>query len=287
MRFFYEDVYSEWQRCCVQVGHSISSRINISLDVEPSEAETDKGESSQTERAQDKRKRHILGKGGIRDLEVGYGALKGYVEKSVFLLAEGESVKCAVCSENIGLESMTTLVCSHEDCRTAFHMTCLGARFLDDEDQGSLLVPTTGKCPCCKKALQWVDLVKEMSLRARGEKEVTQLMKKPRRRTATKTKSISTGAVTEVIVEESDNAYDLGSDGPTVDDAMDLGVSLDDALPDDWCYRDDDDDMSVTTTTSMFSDMVDVLSPSKVSTANPTLKTVIEDSDWDEAEVLE
>ena len=63
----------------------------------------------------------------------------------------------------------------------------------------------------------------------------------------------------------------------------------DDPLPDDWHFQvnDDDDVMSVTSATSGFWDSMDTASPSKIPVAAPRLKIVIEDSEWNDADVLD
>ena len=51
--------------------------------------------------------------------------------------------------------------------------------------------------------------------------------------------------------------------------------------------NDDNDMMSVTSATSGFWDSMDTASPSKVPVAAPRLKVVIEDSERDDADVLD
>jgi structure-specific endonuclease subunit SLX1 len=55
-------------------------------------------------------------------------------------------------------------------------MGCLSSKFLGDEKEDTL-VPTRGKCPGCKATIEWVSLVKELSLRTRALEEVEAIIK--------------------------------------------------------------------------------------------------------------
>lgn len=52
------------------------------------------------------------------------------------------------------------------------------------KEAGEDIIPITGVCPRCKGEVVWGDLMKEMSLRIRGPKEIEKLLKKPRKRKA-------------------------------------------------------------------------------------------------------
>lgn len=285
VRFFCKDVHQVWKRWIERVDGSISDRIKVLLDEERSEEPIDGNEIPMSTQAKGKRKREVLGKGGVGGLSVGYGELKGHVEKSIFLLAEDDALNCAVCSKALGPQSKMTLVCPHEDCRTASHMTCLAAKFRMDEGQDASVMPTSGMCPICKEDLQWIDLVKEMSLRARGEKEVAQLMKKPRERRLKVPKTVKLSAA-HVDPDDDKDEADADQDHELGEDALEAGAAEDDDLPVDWHIQEDDDKMSIASATSGLSD-IDVASPTKIAVASQSLGAVIEDSDWDDAELLD
>ena len=253
VRFFCHDVYQIWQERNHGVDATMRNPVKVSLDVKQAEQSAGTNEIPMTNHAKGQRKRERLGKGGVDGLDVGYSGLKSHLEKSVFLLAEDEVMHCTICSELIEPEASLTLVCPQESCKGVFHLSCLAAVFLRDQGPASALVPVLGNCPSCKAELHWIDLVKEMSLRARGQKEVDQLMKKPGERKA------------EVTAVE----------------------DTDDSLPDDWRYQEDDDDVtSVTSADSRLSESRGVASPGKASTTLSRLGVVIEDSEGDDTEVL-
>ena len=238
-----------------------------------------------TTQAKGKKKREALGKGGIQGLDVGYNELKTHVEKSIFFLAEDEALKCAVCARNLGPQTAMALVCPQEGCMTASHVTCLATKFVEDEGAGAAVIPTSGRCPGCKKELQWIDLIKELSLRVRGEKEVAQMMRKPKELIFKKpiAKNTTASQLEAYNVVEEDGA-DPNED--LVDANMRALNTSDGSLPDDWQYQDDDDDgtMSVMSGHSALSDGI---SPTRRSSTMSKMTAVIEDSDWDDAELLD
>ena len=283
LRFFCDDIYQVWQRWTERVDGSIRGGIKILLDLKQPEEIINDGKLPITTQAKGKRKREAFGKGGIEGLDAGYSGLKNHVEKSIFFLAEDEALKCAVCAKNMGVETAMALVCPREDCRTASHMSCLATKFIEDEGAGAAVTPTSGRCPGCKEELQWIDLIKELSLRARGEKEVAQLMKKLK---TPKTKDAASPQLEAYTAVEEDVANP--GDGLVEADMRTLDAS-DESLPDDWQYQDDDDDdmMSVMSGHSAHSDGIEAASPTKCFSVAPKLPAVIEDSDWDDAELLD
>lgn len=284
VRFFCEDVHKVWQGYNERVAGGIGSRIKVLEDLKESEGVIDGNEIPMSCHAKGKRKREAIGKGGLDGLDIGYRELKGHVEKSISLLAEQEAPNCAVCSIPIGPKPTMALVCPSEGCRAVSHMTCLAAKFRAGEGNLALVVPALGKCPTCEADLQWVDLVKEMSLRASGPKEVAQLTKKARER---KLKAPKAAKISGSQVERGDDKDDLDAD-PNSDldeDPLQVGAAMDEDLPDDWHFQEDDDMMSVTSASGV-SD-IDAASPAKPAKTASKLGVVIEDSDWDDADVLE
>lgn len=277
MRFFCHDVFQVWQRRCARVADEIRPGIQIILDVKPAEEFKLDDESAITAHATSvKPKQSTIGEGGVDGLDVGYGSMKGYVEKSLFLLAEGEATICAVCTKELGTSATTAVVCPNEGCRTASHSTCLAKRFLVEDGSNGPVVPTSGSCPSCNAALNWIDLVREMSLRIRGEKEVVQLMREPRRRKIKVPKGRSTLS-SELAGNSDDDVTDCGLVAADIVDEP--------LLEDDWIYRDEDDDDMISVTTAASESRVS--SPRRVGKPDRTLEMVIEDSDWDNAETLD
>ena len=267
VRFFCEDVHLKWQK--LSEGYdAISSRIQILLEVKKSaEVAEDDGKPMSTQ-AKGRRRREALGKGGVEGIDVSYSGLKAHIKKSFSVLDPGKTIECRICQKAVESETQLALVCSRDNCSTISHMNCLASHFLKSFGSGAAVLPTEGTCPGCKAELQWIDIVKELSLRTRGGKAVVHLLKEPRTQTLKGSKAIESGA-------------------PQVDEDDLDGGATDDDLPDDWLYQEEDDLMSVTSATSGRSDNKDVASPIRPSTKEPRLKAVIEDSEWDEADILD
>ena len=289
VNFFYEDVYDTWQSCHGKADAIIRSRTKVMFDMNQAVDVSHPADLSVGSQGNGKRKRDAMGQGGIMGIDIGYTYLEGPIEKSTFLLADGETTNCSVCTKEIDLERRLSLVCPAEGCKAASHLSCLGDKFLHDEGASDSIVPTSGKCPECKLETLWVDLVKEMSLRIRGKKELAVLTKKPRGRKA-KVPKLDKAGVSKAEVSESEEAIDTDTDSGSLGAALLAADDEDDLLQDNWRFQenDDDDDLtSVTSAASGFSDGIDMPSPGKPSVAAPRLKTVIEDSEWDDVEVLD
>ena len=271
VRFFCEDVYGKWQQENQRVNATIRSGIKVILDLKKSKEVINHSEPAMSTKANGNCKRDALGKGGIEGLALGYSELKKHVEKSSFFLAKGEALKCAVCANSLGSKATMALVCPHKDCRTASHMTCLATKFIEDEGADAAVTPTSGRCPGCKVEFQWIDLIKELSLRARGQIEVAKIMKKPKER---KTKQAH-----NFKEDVADPDQDLVGFDLRVLDASD------ESLPDDWDYQDHDDGMVSSSGHSTFSYGAEAATTTikRPSTA-PKLPAVIEDSEIDDAE---
>ena len=288
VNFFSEDVYDTWQSCHGKADAIIRSGIKVMFDMNQAIDVPQSANLSVSSPGNKKRKKEAMGQGGIMGIDVGYTYLAGPIEKSTFLLADSETINCSVCGKEIGFERKLLLVCPVERCKAVCHLSCLGDKFLRDEGVSDSIVPTSGKCPECKSETLWVDLVKEMSLRLRGKKELAILTKKPRGRTA-KVPKLAKAGVSKAKVSQSEDETDTDSDNGSLGAALLAADDEDDLLQDQWRFRekDDDDLTSVTSAASGFSDGIDMPSPGKPSATAPRLKTVIEDSEWDDAEILD
>ncbi|KAI9807199.1 MAG: hypothetical protein M1825_005917 [Sarcosagium campestre] len=162
--FYSRAVYALWERLLERVDGQVRSGLKVSLVLPPNESDTTIATSE----------------GGIDSIDVTYKGLTNHLERSAALLNEStaDGVLCAICHGSIDSQE-TAATCPSDACSAASHLTCLSAAFLsDDEDKGAV-VPSKGICPGCKREHKWVDVVKELSLRLRGEKEVKRLLKKP------------------------------------------------------------------------------------------------------------
>lgn len=217
---------------------------------------------------------------GIEGIVVGYSTLKDHVEKSLFLLAEGQVNRCGICARDMDTQITTILVCPQRNCQTIFHMTCLATRFLEAEKRGLSVIPRAGTCPRCRSELQWIDMVKEMSLRVRGKSELARLTKKRK--------------VPETRAQKEDLPYSEelnqdASEGPMRCDSFDSPSDYEEPLPMNWDYQDDDEDgeslvHNLVSHTSMFNSISKV---GKATSSISSLEIELQDSELDDTEILD
>ncbi|KAL8669535.1 MAG: hypothetical protein Q9168_005879 [Polycauliona sp. 1 TL-2023] len=224
----------------------------------------------------------------LERINVTYTGLKVHIAKSLAMAAEIRTHHCSICEGSLDLGKSMFLVCPSEQCSAVSHMPCLGTKWLQNQPTPGALLPISGPCPQCCREHQWVDLVKEATMRARGEKHLAMLMKEPRvRKTNVAAKSAcSNDTDTEIISGSSTkDLHVLLKDSLKDIDLLAID-SEDDPLPEAWQEEvDDDDNMSVTSTESGIRSRGG--SPERSSKQRQKLEIVIEDSEWDSAEVLD
>ena len=263
LRFFREDVYRLWQRWTERAGTGDPPGVPVIVDVDP---ET----------------------GGLARLDVTYAPWKSHLQKSIRLLEERSERRCHVCRDTIADDASLVVTCPHQPCESISHLSCLAqhlrAGTTGDEDA---VLPREGDCPTCKASIGWLDVVRELTLRVRAEKEVKRLLRQPR---AKRAKLCKQG--------RSEEAPDAATEVPLSERSEDESDASDAAPPSsprtDWRYvgEDDGDDlMSVASTTS------DAPPPTVLHRKmapgvcrrdeRKRLDPVIEDSDWDDAEILD
>lgn len=156
-----EDVYKVWQKCN---GQTQQLALNIAVDMDASSRTTTSSSVLDAELT------------GIHALDVSYVGMRPHLEKSKSVLAA--TAPCAICHRSLTADETKVLVCSKDECGAAGHLQCFASRFLGGSENE--LVPIRGHCPNCTTELRWVDLVRELSLRIRGEARLAEIFKPKR-----------------------------------------------------------------------------------------------------------
>ena len=303
VHFFAADVHQAWLKWCPKVDQQIPSTMDVVFEPRLTLAETAEvqSEKHQTVSTDTKKPKPTPGQGGIQAIDPTYMPLKSVVEKSGFLLADGEVVSCSVCKEHVqgGFES-ATLVCPCDDCNTAFHLECLSRTFVQEEGIQSLL-PVKGSCPVCKTPLRWVELVREMTLRMRGQRDVARLLKKTR---TSKPKQPKTGRtksaqpVTEDEIDEDSVDEELDRELDEIDEELENdeldedgehGAHFDGVIDEPLQHEalEEDDMMSVASADTEMLGSSKLANLKRANQGAQKLELVIEDSDWEGIEVLD
>ena len=137
-----------------------------------------------------------------------------------------------------------------------------------------------------------MDVVKELSLRMRGQKEVEKLLKVKRARKGK-------GTASQVIAEDSEEDED-NSDEDEVDDEVEIGGSqkipakgkgtgkANTELGDTWNALSDSSDSDTGSIASISQSQSQNKGTYQATASHSKkLKTVIEDSDWDDADIID
>lgn len=186
--FYAEDVWKVWTRWIAQHlelegGDGLREGIWVGLD------ESSKTSTNQT--ISDPSTAVAATPKGIHAIPVTHLPLKPHLEKSLHLLSSSAVPQtCNLCTLPLPSSGASTLICPNPSCTSTTHLTCLAEHFLrghgeadkdKDKSSNSFLLPTTGSCPACSTPLHWREVVQELSLRMRGEREVGAIFKPVRR----------------------------------------------------------------------------------------------------------
>ncbi len=273
MRFFSESVYRAWLKWCKTAAEPIRDSINIIQDFPTSETASDDGlDSSKIEKG---KLAH-----GMTALTVDYSKEKPHVEKGKNIVDFEREGACSICHSDLEHDAGFYTICPDLECQSVTHLTCLSQHFLKDEEDE--LVPVKGQCPTCKAEIRWVNVVRELSLRLRGQKEVEKLLKGRRVR---KGKAVTASPAADIDDEEDDNDDD---DDDLVNEIELLRESdfarTDTMMGDTWHEIGTSDDSDTESIVSNKSKAKQATSYTGIPAIG--LKTVIEDTD-SEAEILD
>lgn len=277
VRFFTEDAHKAWQKWLQESPSALPESTLVVKDFPPQT-----GSAIEEEPTSPSSKRRKLGH-GIDALLVDYASQKTHVEKAKSIVDFEQEGSCSLCNIELEHDAGIYTICPSPECDSVTHLTCLSQHFLQNDDDKDALVPMLGSCPKCKTELRWVDIVKELSLRMRGQKEVEKLLKVRKLR---KTKGIT---ASQAIVDDSeDSDEDLEKQVEAeLRELRRLNPELGDSYL-DFEASDDSDTGSIASSTSRKQAASTSHRLSYQSEQGKrALDTVIEDSDWDEAEVLD
>ena len=171
VRFFADDVFALWEKHTAKLAPKLRKSIAILL----TPVEIPKPTSETT--SEDPFKIPDL----IQAIPVAYEDCKPYIDKVKAMLEDGNLRSCGVCRAEANKATSLVLVCPLEECRTVCHMSCMSRRFVAEDGSRDSLIPIEGTCPGCQSRLKWSTLIKELSLRTRGQQEM-EAMSKPKRR---------------------------------------------------------------------------------------------------------
>ena len=119
---------------------------------------------------------------GIHALPLDYTAIKGYVEKAHNIVSFEQEGKCICCDDELEPGKGLYPMCPNDGCEAMGHLDCWSRHALSANKEGHV-IPDSCKCPSCGGEVRWGDMMKELSLRVRGQADVEKLLKTKKRRT--------------------------------------------------------------------------------------------------------
>jgi len=204
------DVYAAWKKWCATANERLRTSLPVVTDFEcdavsrtveagttaaGAEEETSAGEGVEGEKEEQEQ---MVEPWGIHTLPVDYEPIKEYVAKCHDIFEFEREGDCVVCREALDAGNGLHAVCMNAGCEGVGHLECWSKHILASDNAetglGSSILPIQGKCPKCGGMVEWVDMMKELTLRMRGGKEVDKLLKVKRKRVAKPKGSVVTKA---------------------------------------------------------------------------------------------
>ncbi|KAG9250291.1 GIY-YIG catalytic domain-containing protein [Emericellopsis atlantica] len=118
---------------------------------------------------------------GVDALPLDYAALKPHASKAQEVVNFERHGDCVHCDEPLAPDKGLLPICPNENCEAMGHLDCWGKNAKEVAADGNVL-PSSCTCPSCGGEIRWIDLVKELSLRLRGPKDVEKLLETKKRR---------------------------------------------------------------------------------------------------------
>ncbi|XXH00910.1 hypothetical protein Hte_007261 [Hypoxylon texense] len=178
VHFFAPEVYETWKKWCSTANEPLRDTIRVFTDFGPSSPPSISHNSESSNADGEPRQPW-----GIHALPLDYAPMKDYVTKTKSIYEFEREGNCVGCGEHLEPGEGLYATCPNPGCECTGHVSCWSNHLLGKEASEDI-IPISGTCPQCKGNVVWGDLMKEMSLRIRGPKEIEKLLKEPRKRKA-------------------------------------------------------------------------------------------------------
>ncbi|KUI52569.1 Structure-specific endonuclease subunit SLX1 [Cytospora mali] len=217
LHLFDRDVFARWEKYCAASGvEPLRKTLEVVTDFKPlavEEAEARKegiAEASQkkkkktttttkkekqeaklseeaetTEEEEEKAGDEATGEPewGVHALPLDYTPLAPYLEKGQDINSFEREGDCIVCQQQLEHDKGLYAICSNGECEGVGHLDCWSRHLLHQQGDSAdeVILPMEGRCPKCSGVVRWGDMMRELTLRVRGQKEVEKILKKSRR----------------------------------------------------------------------------------------------------------
>ncbi|ROW15963.1 hypothetical protein VPNG_02589 [Cytospora leucostoma] len=211
LHIFDRDVFARWGRYCAASGvEPLRSTLEVVTDFGPAavEEEETEGTPKKKRRATKEEKKlleteedkvatesddqgDVVGNEaiakpnwGIHALPLDHSPLALYLEKGQEISIFEREGNCIICQQQLEHEKGLYAICSNGECEGVGHLDCWSRHLLqqgDGDDAQGFILPMEGQCPKCSGRVKWSDMMKELTLRVRGQKEVEKVLKRNKR----------------------------------------------------------------------------------------------------------
>lgn len=208
LHFFDRDIHTKWGKYCTTPGlEPLRRTLPVVADFEPTVVGTSAASSSAKPAHESWSDDDSASEGGeagpvekptgpiwgIHALPLDHYPLATYLEKGQNIISFEQEGMCVVCHQQLEHGKGIYAICSNGDCKGVGHLDCWSRHLLHqrgDSDNDAALLPMEGRCPKCEGTVRWGDMMKELTLRTRGQTEVDKVLRKHRKATGvTKTKA--------------------------------------------------------------------------------------------------
>lgn len=183
LRLFAPDVHRAWERQ-LQGAHAEAAPAGKAIPVLADFATGATGRLEDSEEDGDgdgEAGQDMAPRQGIYALALDYEPVKGYVAKGKAVFDFEQQGDCVVCHANLVRDGGLQALCPNEDCHGVGHLSCWSRRLLPREEADGQILPIQGTCPQCHGDVQWELMMRELTLRIRGQKEVEKLVTQRKR----------------------------------------------------------------------------------------------------------
>ncbi|KAK4122200.1 hypothetical protein N657DRAFT_646880 [Parathielavia appendiculata] len=180
VHFFNRGVFNAWEKWRTTATEQLRANLAVVTDFGREAAS-----GNETEAAREVKDGGGLHTWGIHALPLDYEPIKEYVAKGQDIFEFERQGRCVVCQEEMQAGEGLQALCTNHGCDGVGHLSCWSRHFLAGEYTESIM-PVLGHCPKCYGVVLWGDMMRELTLRVRGQKDVDKLLKRKRRGGANK-----------------------------------------------------------------------------------------------------
>ncbi|KAF3771343.1 hypothetical protein M406DRAFT_231988, partial [Cryphonectria parasitica EP155] len=176
LHFFDRQVFTKWNKYCSSPDVE-TLRETIEVGDEDAEDSASEAESEDTTKPAGP-------SWGIHALPLDHSTLTPYLEKGQDISVFEREGNCVVCHQHLDHDKGIYAICSQMQCEGVGHLDCWSRHLLHQQREdvdSTVLLPVEGRCPKCDGVVRWGDMMRELTLRNRGQKVVDKILKRSRK----------------------------------------------------------------------------------------------------------